>query len=399
MPNDKDLLLVINCGSSSLKFALFEQAQNQGFTLISEGLAEALGSDNAQLKTKYIASGKHDTQACSQHADAIQTVLEQLEEKYQLKTRLGAIGHRVVHGGEAFSESTRVDAQVLQQISDCIPLAPLHNPANLQGIKLLQEAFPELPQVAVFDTAFHQTMPKHAYLYALPYKLYRERGVRRYGFHGSSHRYVAREAATFLGLQSNQANLITAHLGNGASIACIKNGQCVDTSMGMTPLEGLVMGTRSGDIDPGIFDYLSNAGYSLSEINRLLNKESGLLGISELSNDMRTLIDHAEKGHEQAGIAIEIFCYRLAKYVAAMMVPLKRLDALVFTGGIGENSDLVRTKTLEHLELLNFGIDPVQNSLRPAEDSWRISSEGSITTLVIRTNEELMIAEDTAALV
>lgn len=396
MAKQASLVLVINCGSSSLKFGLFE---TPSLSLIYEGLANELGSDKASASITEIDAKQSVEHPCKNHADALGTILGFLSNSLDLSGRLVGVGHRVVHGGELFKSSIVITEQVLQQIKACIPLAPLHNPANIQGIQLSQQAFPEVPQIAVFDTAFHQTMPPEAYIYALPYELYENLGVRRYGFHGSSHRYVARQAERALGIKQEGGNFVTAHLGNGASVCAIKNGVSVDTSMGMTPLEGLVMGTRSGDIDPGIFDYLINQGYSATEINNLLNKESGLKGISQLSNDMRTLSNEAEGGNTQCALAIEIFCLRLAKYIGAMLVSLRKIDALIFTGGIGENSALIRKTTTEHLLLLGFSIDTVKNQNREFAEHTAINTENSHPILVIRTDEEKMIASDTYALI
>ena len=273
----------------------------------------------------------------------------------------------------------------------------------MSGIEILQRHFPKIPQVAVFDTAFHQTMPAHSYVYALPYKLFSEDNVRRYGFHGTSHRYVARLAGEILGKDQSDTNLVTAHLGNGASVAAIRQGKSSDTSMGMTPLEGLVMGTRSGDIDPGIFDFLSTKGYSPAQISTMLNKESGLLGISELSNDMRTICDSAASGHEQSQLALEIFCFRAAKHLAGMMCSLAQIDAIVFTGGIGENSAIVRSKIIGHLSVFGFKLDKQRNDSRTREDlgfgGTSVHRDDSIPILVIPTDEEGLIVKDTLALI
>lgn len=392
---ENQLILVINAGSSSLKFGLFNANSMQ---LCCEGLAEALNSPSASISITHF----EETQTTSKeqidsanHADAINRIIDQLDPRYGLSSHLSGIGHRVVHGGETFQASSVIDTQVVDQIRTCIPLAPLHNPANLQGIELMQQKFPDTHQVAVFDTAFHQSMPQHAYLYALPYELYRAHGVRRYGFHGSSHRFVSQRSARLVNKPMSQLNIISAHLGNGASICAVKEGNSVDTSMGLTPLEGLVMGTRSGDIDPGIFDFLIAKGYTAAEISRILNKQSGLLGISESSNDMRTLEANAAEGHSQSELAIEVFCFRLAKYIAAMMVSLNTLDALVFTGGIGENSASVRQRTVAHLTLLGFRLDPQANATVDKAAGSLISHPDSHPVYVIATDEERMIAEDT----
>ncbi|MEO2265757.1 acetate kinase [Pseudoalteromonas sp. YIC-656] len=390
-------VLVLNCGSSSLKFAVMN-AEN-GEELLT-GLAERLLNDDATIKYK-IDGSKHQN-ALPYNADhkvAIDTLVALINER-ALAENIIAVGHRVVHGGEHFTGSQVITNEVLAAIEQTAQLAPLHNPANLTGIEAAQAAFPALPQVAVFDTAFHQTMPKHAYLYALPYSLYKEHGVRRYGFHGTSHNFVSAEAAKALALPTDEHRIITAHLGNGCSVCAIKNGVSVDTSMGLTPLEGVVMGTRSGDIDPGLFDFLTaQLGYSAEDVSTMLNKQSGLLGISELSNDCRTIEEAYLDGHEQATLALDIFCYRLAKQIAAYLVPLSGLDALVFTGGIGENSDIIRAKVLAHLSFLGWQVDAQKNTDARFGNAGIITTDSSpITALVIPTNEEWMICQDAARL-
>lgn len=388
------LILVLNCGSSSLKFALLEPS-NQSTVL--SGLAEKLFEDEPRLIVTD-GEGKQAGPLPGQgHAVAMRGILEALRSRGLLE-QVSSVGHRVVHGGERFRQATRITPEVVAQIEACVPLAPLHNPANLEGIWGAMEAFPGLPHVAVFDTAFHQTMPPHAYRYALPEVLYREHGVRRYGFHGTSHQYVTRRAAELLGIPLEHSAFVSAHLGNGCSITAVKGGRSVDTSMGLTPLEGLVMGTRSGDVDPGIHAFLAeNLGLSLREVTEVLNKGSGLLGLSGLSNDMRELERAAAEGHAGARLALEVFCYRLAKYVAAMCVPLGRLDALIFTGGIGENSSLVRGKVLGQLGILGFRLEPEQNARTVRGQAGPITAEGSPLALVVPTNEELMIAWETQA--
>lgn len=387
------LILVINCGSSSLKFALYSIDHQ----LLAEGLAESLNSVNAKLHIKLLNTEIKSTLDTKDHQHAIDLLIIELQKTFDLKLELVGIGHRVVHGGESFKQSVIITQEVISEIKNCIPLAPLHNPANLLGINILATLFPKLNQVAVFDTSFHQTMPEHAYTYAIPYKFYKDDGVRRYGFHGTSHRFVTLQASKLLNKQVDTLNLVTAHLGNGASVAAIANGASVDTSMGMTPLEGLVMGTRSGDIDPGLFDYLISKGLSPEDISRTLNKESGLLGISGISNDMRTLCEQAAQGHKLSQLAIDIFCFRLAKYIAAMMVSLTHIDALIFTGGIGENSPLVREKTTDHLLILGFTLDKNLNSLNCSNKV--INDADSKNIIVIPTDEELMIVNDTLELI
>ncbi|SCK28894.1 acetate kinase [Vogesella sp. LIG4] len=387
--------LVINCGSSSLKFALID-TRTQATTL--SGLAERLGLADAGISFKQDGRKVELSLAQGDHAGAMRAILAYLNER-ELTASVSAIGHRVVHGGETFKQSTLIDAGVIAAIERCARLAPLHNPAHLLGIRTAMQCFPGLPQVAVFDTAFHQSMPQHAYLYAVPMRLYREHGVRRYGFHGTSHRYVSAEAARMLGKPLADTALVSAHLGNGASVAAVLGGRSVDTSMGLTPLEGLVMGTRSGDIDPGVFGYLATElDTDIQGVTNILNQQSGLLGLSELSSDCRELEQAAADGHTGAIVALEVFCYRLAKQIAAMTVALGRLDALVFTGGIGENSPLIRGKVIRQLGLLGLQLDAAANDAACRGQSGRISRADGTAALVVNTNEELMIALDTAAL-
>ncbi|EGQ9320588.1 acetate kinase [Vibrio cholerae] len=392
------LVLVLNCGSSSLKFAVVDAQSGEQHL---SGLAECLHLPEARIKWKL--DGKHEAQLGegAAHDEALSFIVETiLASKPELAAQLKAIGHRVVHGGEQFTQSALIDDTVLKGIEDCATLAPLHNPAHIIGIKAAQKAFPELKNVAVFDTAFHQTMPEEAYLYALPYNLYKEHGIRRYGMHGTSHLFIAREAAERLGKPANELNIINCHLGNGASVCAIKNGQSVDTSMGLTPLEGLVMGTRCGDIDPAIIFHLHDTlGYSVEKINTMLTKESGLLGLTEVTSDCRFVEDNYGQ-KEEATRAMDVFCHRLAKYVAGYTASLDgRLDAITFTGGIGENSAPIREMVLNRLAIFGITVDSAANL------KARFGGEGVITTadsripaMVIATNEELVIAEDTARL-
>ncbi|MFV8782711.1 acetate kinase [Microbulbifer sp. SA54] len=392
-------VLVLNCGSSSLKFAIIDP--RDGRELLS-GIGESLGESAPCIRWKCgDTKAQESLESNAGHTEVIQFLVGQiLSQQPALKEHLAAIGHRVVHGGEKFSHSVLIDQAVINAIQECSALAPLHNPAHLLGIDAASRAFPDLPQIAVFDTAFHQSMPRHAYIYALPYSLYRDHGLRRYGMHGTSHRFVTERAAEILNLPLNEVNLISAHLGNGASITAVKNGQSVDTSMGLTPLEGLVMGTRSGDVDPGLLMHLGNhLGFSIDKINNLLNKQSGLQGISELSNDCRELEQAAEQGHSGALLALEIFCYRLAKYIASYYAPLGEVDALVFTGGIGENSSLIRQKVMEYLGGLGYRLVPERNLQARFGEEGAISADDTPMTLVIPTNEEWVIARDAAALV
>jgi len=323
-----------------------------------------------------------------------------LDETGHLGDGLVAVGHRVVHGAEYFRDSQVVTDDVLDKIEACSHLAPLHNPANVLGLRVARKVFPDLPHVVVFDTAFHQSMPPRAYLYAVPYELYTEYGVRRYGFHGSSHRFVVRQAASLLGRPLEETALVSAHLGNGCSAVSALGGRSVDTTMGLTPLEGLVMGTRSGDVDPSLHAYLAGrTGWDLERITTLFNKESGLLGLSGLSNDMRTLLDASAEGHERAQLAVEVFCYRLAKAVAAMAVPLGRLDALIFTGGIGEHAPGIRARVVELLGILGLELDADRNADHGRASGGRITGDRGPAALVVPTDEELMIAQDAVDLI
>lgn len=387
-------ILVINCGSSSIKFALVNEAQE---TFILSGLAERLGSPEAVLHWRL---GEHKDSLALPGADHRQALSHLLPIVQQAAAgALHGIGHRVVHGGEHFSGASRLDASSLHSIRQIAPLAPLHNPANLQGIEAAMKLFPDLIQVAVFDTAFHQTLPEHAFRYAVPQALYAEHGVRRYGFHGTSHRYVSQKAAQMSGLAVEASSWLVAHLGNGSSTCAVENGLSRDTSMGLTPLEGLVMGTRSGDVDPNLHSHLARTlGWSLEQIDAMLNHDSGLLGLSGLSNDMRTLELAREQGHPGATLAIEVFCYRLAKSLAAMSCALQRLDGVVFTGGIGENSALIRRKTLDHLGLLGLKLDEQANARCIRGIAGAIHAPGHPRVLVVPTNEERQIALDTLAL-
>lgn len=387
-------ILVINSGSSSLKFSLIDIATQ---SLLLSGIAEKLGLSGAFLIIK-----KGDTKEVvllesSTHQAAMGYILTFIQRE-GLNDAIVAIGHRVVHGGEFFKSAVLIDDSVVKTIEDCIAFAPLHNPAHLEGIYAARLFAPTLPQVAVFDTAFHQTLPEHAYLYALPMNYYQEHGVRRYGFHGTSHQYVSQQAAVLLNKDLGDSGFITAHLGNGASISAVLNGNSVDTSMGFTPLEGLVMGTRTGDIDPAIIPYLATAlNINAYDVVNTFNKKSGLLGLSGLSSDMRELQEAAAKGHTGAAIAIEVFVHRLAKYIGAMTTSLPKVDALVFTGGIGENSSIVRSKTLNRLRVLGYSINEELNNKAVRGMAGIITTTDSIPAIVINTNEELMIALDTAA--
>lgn len=393
------LVLVLNCGSSSLKFAVIDAID--GDEKLS-GLAECLHLDDARIKWKLDGNkGSAELGKGAAHEEALNFIVHQiLPNKPELAQNMLAVGHRVVHGGEKFTSSVIINDEVIQGITDCITLAPLHNPAHLVGIKAAQHAFPGLPNVAVFDTAFHQSMPEHAYLYALPYKMYKEHGIRRYGMHGTSHYYISLKAAELLGKPHETLNIINCHLGNGGSVCAIKNGQSVDTSMGMTPLEGLVMGTRCGDIDPAIIFHLHDSlGMSLDEINTMLTKESGLLGLTEVTSDCRFVEDNYNS-EPAAQRAMELYCYRLAKTIASYTAALDgRLDAVIFTGGIGENSAPIREMTLNRLGLLGFKVNNNANLAARFGGQGIITEPDSTTAMVIPTNEEWVIAHDALELV
>jgi len=383
-------ILIINTGSSSIKMALIDMPSEQQ---LAEGMAQRLG--DAQATLSWEISGERQVLEIGgeTHDVAMQRMLDTLFCEMD-KESITAVGHRVVHGGERFIRPTLLDDSVIAEIESLSHLAPLHNPANLIGIRGAMKHLPVIPHVAVFDTAFHHAIPLHASLYAVPYRWYSEYGVRRYGFHGTSHHYVAQQAAEILGREFNDCRLLTAHLGNGCSATAVAGGISVDTSMGMTPLEGLVMGTRSGDVDPGLHEFMvRESGESLATITDALNRESGLLGLSGLSNDMRTLLNAAEAGHERAALAVESFCYRLAKSLASLAVALGHVDAIVFTGGIGEHAAFIRAKTVAQLEILGVVLDAERNDQHGKQSHGFISKpEASTQVLVIATNEEKMIA-------
>jgi len=399
---DSKLILVLNCGSSSLKFAIIDAVT--GDEKLS-GLSECLHLDNASIKWNLEGvKGKADLGAGAAHEAALTYIVNDiLSLNPALKENLFAIGHRVVHGGEKFTQSAVITDDVMQSIEDCVSLAPLHNPAHLTGIRAAQAALPGLENVAVFDTAFHQTMPEEAFLYALPYKLYRDNGIRRYGMHGTSHYYISLQVSETLQKPVSELNIINCHLGNGGSVCAIKNGVSVDTSMGMTPLEGLVMGTRCGDIDPAIIFHLHDElGYSMDEINNMLTKESGLLGLTEETSDCRFVEDNYDT-EPAAKRAMDLYCYRLAKYIAGYTAALDgRLDAVVFTGGIGENSAPIRELTLARLALLGFKVseqENLANRFGKSSNQGIITEKDSTIAMVVQTNEEWVIAQDTLTLV
>ena len=386
-------VLVINCGSSSIKFALIGIETEQ--PLVS-GSVECLNSADTQLSWTF--NGQKASKVLPE-ADLISS-LHEVMAVLPSEAAVVGVGHRVVHGAEAFAASVRIDDAVLAVLERSVALAPLHNPANIAGIRAAQEVFPHQPQVAVFDTAFHQSLPKHAYLYAVPYEWYENLGVRRYGFHGTSHRYVAGETARRLGRELTDLSMVIAHLGNGCSSCAVEAGESRDTTMGLSPLEGLVMGTRSGDVDPALPQFIANQlGWSMQKIMRALNKESGLLGLSGQSNDMRTLVAAMEAGDARATLAIEVFAYRLAKSILGLTAALSKLDVIVFTGGIGENCPQVRAKTIAHLRVFGIELAEDLNARNGAPGSGHITAPGCLPCLVVATNEELMIARETLEII
>ncbi len=395
-------ILVINCGSSSLKFQLINSESEQ---CIAKGLCERIGIDGSQI-TYTPAGGEKELNVTPMpdHTEAIRLVLEALtnEKTGVVKSldEIGAVGHRVVHGGEKFAQSVIIDNEVLAAIEACNDLAPLHNPANLIGIDACRKLMPGTPMVAVFDTAFHQTMPQEAYMYGLPAEYYEKYKIRRYGFHGTSHSYVSKRAAQVLGVPYESLKTIVCHLGNGASVSAVKNGKCVDTSMGLTPLEGLIMGTRSGDIDPAIIEFLAHKeNKSIDEIMSILNKKSGVLGLSNnLSSDFRDLEDGYHKGDTYATCAMKTFAYRVAKYIGAYTAAMNGVDLICFTAGVGENAALVRTMICEYLGYLGVTLDQEANGKR-GEDIVISTPDSRTKVMVIPTNEELAIARETVRLV
>jgi len=390
-------ILVINCGSSSIKYQLFEMEPE---TLLTKGIVERIGEGTSVVRHTRDGEETRYEAPIADHEEGFRHISRALMDPtsgvISSPDDIDAIGHRVVHGGEAFVASTLIDERVIATLEEFSALAPLHNPPNLVGIRCAERAFPGKPHVAVFDTAFHQTMPKRAFVYAMPYELYEKGRIRRYGFHGTSHRFVTMRAAELLGVPLEEFRAITCHLGNGCSMAAVADGRSVDTTMGLTPLEGLVMGTRSGDIDPAIIFHLARqAGMSLDDIDAMLNKKSGLLGLSGLSNDLRTVLD-AAPDNPRARLAIEVFCYRIRKYIGAYLAVLGNTHAIVFTGGIGENAAPIRRQALQGMEPLGVELDPAANQATRAEAV--ISKPSSRTrVLVVPTNEELMIARDTLA--
>jgi acetate kinase len=396
------ITLVINCGSSSLKFKLYDLKENKE-TLLAEGLIEEIGKDKSRFSCKHVNMKKEEKLAkdvtARDHTEAVGVVNEMLLDPkcglFKDGAHVEAVGHRVVHGGEKFSKSALITPGVKSAIEECISIAPLHNPPNLAGIDACEKVFQGIPQVAVFDTAFHQTMPKHAYLYGLPYEQYERYHIRKYGFHGTSHEYVSKRTAELMKKDFTKLRIITCHLGNGSSITAIKNGESCDTSMGLTPLEGLIMGTRTGDMDPAVVLWIiDKEQMSTDDVNSLLNKKSGFKGISGVSNDLRELMQKAGEGHARCQLAIDMFCYRLTKYIGSYIAAMGGADAIVFTGGIGENAVMIREKVLEPLAGLGVALDKKKNESKEKEKvitKWR----SKIKAFVVPTNEELTIARKT----
>lgn len=389
------IVLVVNCGSSSIKYQLFDMPEQR---VISKGMVDRIGNEGSALIYEHDGEKTTIEQTIPDHDAGVALILKALvdPEGGVIKdiSEIKSVGHRVVHGGEAFTGSVKINDEVIASIEKVADLAPLHNPPNLTGIRAAQHAMPDVPQIACFDTAFHTSIPEVAYMYALPYELYEKYGIRRYGFHGTSHRWVARRAAEMLGKGKYDINCITCHLGNGSSIAAVREGKSVDTSMGLTPLEGVPMGTRTGDFDPAILFYLSDKGYSVADLNKLCNKQSGVLGLSGSSNDMRTLTEKAAEGDERAQLALDVFAYRIKKYIGAYTATLGKLDAVVFTGGIGENAADIRDAICSELDQIGIELDPAANG--KAKGAAKISSDASrVAVLVIPTNEEAAIAIDT----
>ncbi|MCR5425811.1 MAG: acetate kinase [Lachnospiraceae bacterium] len=395
-------ILVINCGSSSLKFQLIDSDTENW---IAKGLCERIGIDGSVISYTP-AGGEKETKVTPMpdHTEAIRLVLEALTNPatgvVKNLDEIGAVGHRIVHGGEKFAASTLITDEVIEAIRECNDLAPLHNPANLIGIDACRKLMPNTPMVAVFDTAFHQTMPPKAFMYGLPYSYYEKYKIRRYGFHGTSHSYVSHRAAEVLGEKYEDLKIIVCHLGNGASVSAIKDGKCIDTSMGLTPLEGLIMGTRSGELDPAILEFISNKEHlNLSEVMNVLNKKSGVYGLSgDLSSDFRDLEDAYNKGDEKAKLALETFCYRVAKFIGSYVAAMNGVDVICFTAGVGENASLVRTWICNYLGYLGVKLDEEANKKR-GEDIVITTPDSGTKVMVIPTNEELAIARETLALV
>lgn len=394
-------VLVINCGSSSLKYQLINSDSEE---VLAKGLCERIGIDGRLVYQKEGLDKEITEAPMPTHKEAIQMVLDALVNPktgaVKSLAEIDAVGHRVVHGGEKFSDSVVITEEVIAQVEECNDLAPLHNPANIIGIRECQALMPNVPMVGVFDTAFHQTMPEKAYLYGLPYEYYEKYKVRRYGFHGTSHSFVSKEAASYLGMDLNNSKIIVAHLGNGASVSAVLNGKCVDTSMGLTPLEGLVMGTRSGDIDPSIMEFIAKKeNLDIDGVMNVLNKKSGVAGMSGVSSDFRDLEAAYNEGNERAIAAVEVFSYRVAKYIGAYAAAMNGVDAIAFTAGIGENTSFVREKIMAYLGYLGIKIDRVTNDKTRGVEALISTADSSVKVCVIPTNEELAICRETVKLV
>jgi len=389
-------VLVINAGSSSVKYFLYQMPESE---VLARGLVEKIGEETSALSHFYYGKSHSKTTKVEDVKKAMELILQTLTDKevgvVRQMSEIGAVGHRVVHGGEEFTGSVIIDEKVIASIKKFADLAPLHNPPNLDGILAAQHHLPNAKQIACFDTAFHATIPKVAYMYALPYELYEKYGIRRYGFHGISHRYVARRAAVLMDKDKYDINAITCHLGNGCSVTAVKKGKSIDTSMGLTPLEGVPMGTRSGDLDPAILFYLADKDYDVNELNTLCNKESGLLGLSGISNDMRNIEKSAHEGNARAKLAIDVFCYRIKKYVGAYAAVLDTVDAVVFTGGIGENSVFMREKICNAVTQIGVKLDLEANKVAIAKEAEINTKDSEVKIFVIPTNEQAAIAHDT----
>ena len=395
-------ILVLNCGSSSVKYKLID-IDNQ--SVLAEGGVEKIGLAGSCLKFK-LPNGEKKTieEDIPDHRKAINEILNILTDPTYgcIKSfkEIDAVGHRVVHGGEKFNKSVKIDDEVIAKIKECYDVAPLHNPVNMAGIDAISELMPGVPQVAVFDTAFHQTMPKEAYMYALPYEMYEKYGIRRYGFHGTSHRYVSRRVCDFLGVPYDKQRIITCHIGNGGSITAIKDGKSIDTTMGLTPVEGLMMGTRSGDVDPGALTFIMDKEHlSVKELSDLINKHSGVAGISGVSSDMRDIEAAIAAGNERAKLALDMYIYRIIKYIGAYAAVLNGVDIIVFTGGVGENQMGLRESVCEHLTYLGVKIDSEVNAKSRGEEKVISLPDSAVKVVVIPTDEELLIARDTEAIV
>ena len=395
-------VLVLNCGSSSIKYKLYDM---NGQKELASGGIEKIGLPDSFLKfTLSDGSKQVITQEIKEHTAGIELILKTLTDaKYgAIKSldQIDAVGHRVVHGGDKFCSSVVINQEVIDKIEECVDLAPLHNPANLKGIFAIQKILPKVPQVAVFDTSFHQTMPSYAYIYALPYDYYEKYGVRRYGFHGTSHRYVAKRGCEFLGIDLENSRIITAHIGNGGSITAIKNGKSIDTSMGMTPVEGLMMGSRSGSVDPGVLTYLmEKENLSTQQINDIINKKSGLVGVSGVSSDMRDIENAIEQGNERARLAMDMYFYYILKYVSGYIAVLGGVDAIIFTGGVGENQPIMRKYVCDSLAFLGVDFNNELNDRIKGRETELTFPNSKVRVAVIPTNEELAIAIDTEELV